>query len=140
MQRGLSLLTGLGELAASPWYVTEPCGLPGGEFLNAAARLEWRYGPAELMAALLNIEQQLGRDRSRTDRARTLDLDLLLFGDLRLRMPGRCIPHPRMHERAFVLAPLADIAPAVRHPVLGATTAEMLGRVDRSGVRRWREH
>ena len=97
------------------------------EFRNAAAALETGLDARGLLAALLEIEAALGRDRTASDAGpRTIDLDLLLFGDRVLREPGLVVPHPRMHRRRFVLEPLAEIAPNAWHPGLRRTAAGLL--------------
>ncbi|MCY3928033.1 MAG: 2-amino-4-hydroxy-6-hydroxymethyldihydropteridine diphosphokinase [Acidobacteria bacterium] len=96
------------------------------EFLNAAAALETDLGAHELLAALLGIEAALGRDRTAGAAGpRTIDLDLLLFGDCIIDTPGLVVPHPRMHRRHFVLEPLSEIAPNAWHPGLRKTVAEL---------------
>lgn len=121
----------LGRLrAVSPLYETEPVGmLEQPPFLNAAARLETALGARELLDALLDIEAGHGRVRGEKSEPRTLDLDLLLYGDEMIREPGLEVPHPRLHERRFVLEPLAAIAPAWRHPLLGVEVAELCARL-----------
>lgn len=107
-------LAGTRLVAASPLYVTPAWGLEDQpDFVNAAARVETALPPAALLEALLEIERRFGRDRSREQRwgPRTLDLDLLLYGDAVIDLPGLQVPHPRLHERAFALVPLADVAP-----------------------------
>lgn len=123
--------------ARSSTWLTEPVGgPPQGLFLNAAAAVETALAPAELLAAALAVEREMGRVRVERNGPRTIDVDLLLYGDRRVEEPGLSVPHPRLHERRFVLAPLAEIAPGVVHPVLGLTIAELLdGCPDRSGVR-----
>lgn len=101
-------------LACSDFIQTAPVGpIPQGRYLNAAAIIQTTLSPEALLARLLDIERTRGRDRGREERwgPRTLDLDLLLFDDLVLDQPGLTIPHPRLIERAFVLIPLAQIAP-----------------------------
>lgn len=127
----------LGRLrAVSPLYETEPVGMAGQPpFLNAAARLETALGARELLDALLDIETRHGRVRSGKNGPRTLDLDLLFYGGQVIREPGLEVPHPRLHERRFVLAPLAATAPGWRHPLLGRTVQELLESLaDAAGV------
>jgi len=110
---------------------TEPVGAPAGStqgrYLNGAARVTTELAPRALLDALLSAERACGRVRTPGVRneARTLDLDLLLYDDLVLDEPGLTLPHPRLHERAFVLGPLAELAPQLRHPVLKQTLAEL---------------
>lgn len=119
-------------------YETEPVGPPGqGPYLNAVAALETECDPLELLTTLLAIERAHGRVRRERWGPRTLDLDLLDFGGRMLELPGLSLPHPRLHERAFVLVPLADVAPDWRHPLLGGTAAELLAELDARGVRPW---
>lgn len=116
-------------IARSEPVETEPVGpVPQGIFLNAAAVIETTLPPRDLLEAILAIESAGGRDRSRTERwgPRTIDLDLLLYGDRIIAEPGLMVPHPRMHQRRFVLEPLSAIAPDALHPVLMRTVREML--------------
>lgn len=96
------------------------------EFLNAAAAVETDLDAHGLLATLLGIEAALGRDRTAAAGPRTIDLDLLLFGDRIIDAPGLVLPHPRMHRRRFVLEPLVEIAPNAWHPGLEKTAAELL--------------
>lgn len=108
--------------ARSPLYKSAPLGPPDQpDYINAAAALETRLKPPDLLAALRGIEVRHGRKRGDTRWGpRVLDLDLLLYGDLVLDTPELTLPHPGLHERAFVLYPLADIAPALVIPGRGA--------------------
>jgi len=98
-------------VARSALYASAPLDAPGGEYLNAVARVRSALAPLELLRALQAIETRHGRVRPFTGAPRTLDLDLLLYGDLALASDALTLPHPRLHERAFVLVPLAEIAP-----------------------------
>ncbi len=114
----------------SSFLETDPVGGPEGQgrYLNAAAELETTLSAAKLLRVLLDVEKKLGRVRTEKDGPRTLDLDLLLFGQEIVGRAGTdlCVPHPRMHERLFVLEPLAQIAPNVVHPVLKRNVEELL--------------
>jgi 2-amino-4-hydroxy-6-hydroxymethyldihydropteridine diphosphokinase len=130
---------GFETLRRSATWLTEPVGgPPQGWFLNAAVAGETQLSPEALLAACLETERALGRVRTVRDGPRTIDVDLLLYGERRLEQPGLVVPHPRLHERRFVLAPLAEIAPELVHPALRATIGELLARCpDTSHVERW---
>ena len=123
-------------LSVSSFHETQPVGGPPGQprYLNAAAMLESTLTPRELLNTLLEIETRLGRDRSSPERnlPRTIDLDVLLYGDEIIDGPGLVVPHPRLHERAFVLAPLSEIAGTVVHPVLKKSINELFAGLSKS--------
>jgi 2-amino-4-hydroxy-6-hydroxymethyldihydropteridine diphosphokinase len=129
--RELGKLPATRLIAASALHETAPVGCPpgSGPFLNAAALLETELTPRQLMGALLALEAAHGRTRGEPNAPRTLDLDLLLHGESVLNEPGLTLPHPRLHLRRFVLAPAAEIAPELRHPVLGRTLRELLAEL-----------
>ena len=120
----------------SSLYRTEPQGYrPQPDFVNAVAQLDTGLAAAALLAELQRIEAGAGRRRSFANAPRTLDLDLLLYGSERIDEPGLVVPHPRMHERAFVLVPLLEIAPQAEIPGLGPAQ-QWLGRAAGQGVER----
>ncbi|PSF36768.1 2-amino-4-hydroxy-6-hydroxymethyldihydropteridine diphosphokinase [Aphanothece hegewaldii CCALA 016] len=125
---------GINVLSRSHWYKTSPIGPTQPDYLNGCAILEIQLSPQLLLETLLEIEQKFGRIRLERWGPRTLDLDLLLYDNLIIETPALQIPHPRLTERAFVLVPLAEIAPTWIEPIRGKAIAELLKDVDCSGV------
>ncbi len=126
--------------AVSPVYETDPIGvLDQPRFLNAVARLRTDLRPGSVLAGLLAIELDAGRQRTVHHGPRTLDLDLLLYDDQIVETRDLTLPHPRLHQRAFVLVPLADLAPGLTIPGLDATVAHLVANLDTlSGVHPYR--
>jgi len=119
---------GLKILKRSGWWRSAAWPDPNGpEYRNGVALVEANGPPEAVLQTLLRLEADMGRERSGRNAPRTLDLDLIAQGRTVLDAPGLVLPHPRAHERLFVMGPLAQIAPAWRHPVLGRTAAELAG-------------
>jgi 2-amino-4-hydroxy-6-hydroxymethyldihydropteridine diphosphokinase len=132
----LESISGTRITARSSLYRTSPVGyLEQPDYINAVASVQTTLKPQALLAALLVIENRHGRMRTMRNAPRTLDLDLLLYGDEVLDQDGLTLPHPRLHERAFVLAPLAEIAPGAMVPGRGRVE-DLLARMDCNGVNR----
>ncbi len=129
--RAIEFLSEAGRIIdVSSLYYTEPVGFKAQEdFINVVVALETDRPPAELLAICRAIEERLGRRRTVRLGPRTIDLDILLFGDLVMNQPDLVIPHPLMAARKFVLAPLVEIAPDAVHPVLNKTTSQLLGEL-----------
>jgi 2-amino-4-hydroxy-6-hydroxymethyldihydropteridine diphosphokinase len=125
---------GIRVLQRSRFYHTAPVGPPQPDYLNACAILETHLSPHALLQGLLQVERQFGRERRQRWGPRRLDLDLLLYGDCIIDTPDLIVPHPRMTERAFVLVPLAELAPHWVHPVTKRAIADLVNQVDCSGV------
>jgi 2-amino-4-hydroxy-6-hydroxymethyldihydropteridine diphosphokinase len=104
-------------VARSSLYRSAPIDAQGADYINAVAQLQTQLLPAALLKELQAIEERFGRERPYRNAPRTLDLDLLLYGQRRIATPLLTVPHPRLHERAFVLAPLAEIAPDLALPI-----------------------
>ena len=136
----LARLPGARLVQASARYRTAPIDSSGDDYVNAVAQLDTALDAHALLQALLAIEQAHGRERPYRNAPRTLDLDLLLYGDAVIDdAPALIVPHPRMHERAFVLAPLAEVAPDLVIPGRGAVTALLAGVGDQ-GITRFAQN
>jgi len=127
LRTALTLLEAVGKvIAVSSFYETEPVELTAQPwFLNCAAKLETERMPKQLMKNILDLEREMGRQRQQKKGPRNIDIDVLLFGTSIIETQGLTVPHPALHERRFVLEPLAEIAPEVRHPVFKRTIREL---------------
>lgn len=127
LREAIAALRALGEVTAiSSFYETEPIEYTRQPwFLNCAVMLETEKLPKPLLAAVLRIEREMGRKRTVAKGPRVIDIDILLFGSSIIDTPQLTVPHPAMHERRFVLEPLAEIAPDARHPVFRKTVREL---------------
>jgi 2-amino-4-hydroxy-6-hydroxymethyldihydropteridine diphosphokinase len=123
----LDAVPGTRCVARSALYRSAPIDAQGADYINAVAQLQTRLLPAALLEELQAIEARFGRERPYRNAPRTLDLDLLLYGQRRIATPLLTVPHPRMHERAFVLAPLAEIAPDLAQPIPADQRIERIG-------------
>lgn len=134
--RLLDELEGCQVQGRSAFYRTEPVGVEGQPwYLNGVVCLETERAPLHLLQGLLAIETKMGRVRKKKWDARLIDLDLLLHGDRVIDQPGLTLPHPRMHERKFVLIPLAELAPHLIHPVYGKSMRDLLENCPDEGQR-----
>ena len=131
LNQAVAHVAALGSVTAtSAIYETDPVGfVDQPSFLNAVVCLQTTLVPADLLANLLRIEQEMGRVRTFPNAPRVIDLDILLVGDDVIHTANLVVPHPAMHERGFVLVPLADIAPDLKHPVLEVSIRDLLGRL-----------
>jgi 2-amino-4-hydroxy-6-hydroxymethyldihydropteridine diphosphokinase len=127
LQAAIDKLSSWGKvMAVSSFYETEPVEVAGQPwFLNCAVILDTEKMPKQLMASILDLEQQMGRRRTQQKGPRTIDVDILLFGNSIVDTASLTIPHPAMHQRRFVLEPMAEIAPDLRHPVFKRTMREL---------------
>jgi 2-amino-4-hydroxy-6-hydroxymethyldihydropteridine diphosphokinase len=142
-RRALNSVPEIQVLAASAIYETEPVGGPAEQppYLNAVLKIQTSLTAHDLLAVGLAVEQQFGRRRQERWGARSLDVDLLFYGSEILQFEDLVIPHPRLHQRAFVLVPLMDIAPDLGHPLLRETVAEMLAQLpSTAGIERLSGH
>ena len=133
IHRAVEMLRGVSSgVRLSPIYETEPAGFAGQPaFLNAVCGLWTRLDPFRLLDEVLRIQRETSGTRAFLNAPRAIDIDMLLYGRWVIETPLLTLPHPRMAEREFALRPLADLAPAYEHPVLGATIAELLARLER---------
>ncbi len=139
LRRARELLhaAGIAVLRESSLYETEPQDLVHQPwFLNQVVEAETALFPMQLLGRVLRIEKELGRRRAIEKGPRTIDIDILLYHRFAIDSPTLVVPHPRMQERRFVLAPMAELAPDLRHPVTRQTMREMLGRIKGQAIRR----
>ena len=136
LRQAIEHLRDLGDVVAvSSFYETEPVEYTRQAwFLNCAVELETEKLPKQLLAAVLRVERDMGRRRTVAKGPRVIDIDVLLFGSSAIDAPQLTVPHPAMHERRFVLEPLAEIAPEVRHPILKKTIRELRDALPRGQV------
>ena len=129
LRTAIEKLADLGTVVAtSSFYETEPVELTAQPwFLNCAVKLDTEKMPRQLISAILNLEQGMGRQRKQKKGPRNIDIDILLFGTSIIEIPGLTVPHPKLHERRFVLEPLAEIASDVRHPIFKRSIRELRG-------------
>ena len=127
LNAAIARLGAFGEVVAvSSFYETEPVEFAAQPwFLNCAVKLDTEKMPKQLLAAILDLEQKMGRRRVQKGGPRSIDIDILLFGNSIVDTQGLTVPHPAMHQRRFVLEPLAEIAPDIRHPVFKRTIREL---------------
>jgi 2-amino-4-hydroxy-6-hydroxymethyldihydropteridine diphosphokinase len=129
MQSDVQVISASKVYETPPWgYVDQPM------FLNQVLQVQTNLPPFDLLTHLKKTEHQMGRVETFRNGPRLIDIDILFYGDMVVNAPQLTLPHPRLHQRAFVLVPLADLAPNLVHPVIGKTVQQMLQAVDRSGI------
>lgn len=140
LQSAINAIQHLGDsMSLSSVYESEPFGVGDEQqpmYLNMAVSIETKLYPEQLLSELMEIERANGRVRIQRNASRTLDIDVLMFGEELIETTALSVPHPRMHERAFVILPLAEIAPHSIHPVLQRTMSEIAAGLPCQGVRR----
>lgn len=135
-------IPGLRVLKVSPYYETEPVGMPKPtpDFLNAVLEAEYNEGPQELLAELKRIEREAGRTHKGSRQSRTIDLDIVLFGNVVLNTRELTLPHAEMSERSFVLRPLLDLAPDLTDPRTGQKLSALQAATSNHGITLWEGH
>lgn len=136
LRNAIGKLLNLGRLiAVSSFYETEPVEFTDQPwFLNCAVALQTNLTAEDFLAGIMTIEREMGRQRTQPKGPRTIDIDILLFGKATLQTPQLTLPHPAMHQRRFVLEPLAEIAPDLQHPVLKKSARELLALLPKTGA------
>ena len=137
LRAAINAIQHLGDsIEISTVYETEPFGVDENQpkYLNMAVVIRTNLIPTDLLSEFLDIERVHGRTRHRSNESRTLDIDILMYGDRVLDTPELVLPHPRMHERAFVMLPLFEIAPQAVHPTLKITVSEIAAELGDQGV------
>jgi 2-amino-4-hydroxy-6-hydroxymethyldihydropteridine diphosphokinase len=135
--RALAVMPGVEVRACSSLYETAAVGPPQPDYLNAVLVVQTALEPGALLESLRALERAAGRERRERWGPRTLDADLLLYGERVVEEPGLTVPHPELHRRRFVLEPLAEVAPWAVHPVLARTVEELLRQLPEGGVVRY---